>query len=266
MSRRLQAVLVLLLSGAILAGIWTLTSSPGRSGASGQADAAVVAIPRVAGGTPAQASVMPPKLQQGLQTQQQFAAVQMSMPPRWTKPPIGRLVSLLNLETRAGQVPPSAPSESDTAPCGSYATLLPNQIGEEGPNPRLRGYIENAICAGFSRGQQQAQNIALISVSGETLGGVFSVEFESPGWYLITFHLQNPTDQARHPRNKVFLAEGWSWSQILDDTRTLPAHGSVMLPMLVEMRSATDKGIYWYVDAGTSSTHLALQGLTIDKL
>ncbi len=218
-------------------------------------------------------------LQAELRRQTALATARIAGPGRWSAPALRAVIQVLRrdrqgaeLYTRSGSAEPSA-----DAICGSYAACLPNQIGEPSPDGRLSGeFLRVHLTSGFSLGQQHSQNIALVQgpPSVETIGS-FLLRRESSagaGWYLITLHLANPTAGSYRIRNRVFCMTGTlEGFPLVDDTRTLRPHETMMLPTLREWGASAKnwRRLLWGVEiTGTSGSPavVAFRGLTVDKL
>jgi hypothetical protein len=231
---------------------------------SGAGRAAAALAPRITDeGTP-----LPSSLLQEVRMAQQAANMQLQLPSAWSAPSVRSLLQIVRgdskgreLYARSGSTRPPA-----DALAGSYAVLRPNEIGEEGDNPRLSGSLNCYLRRGYSRAQQQAQNIALIYCPRECTGGAFSLRFDSPGWYLITLHLANAGGTTSRICTKAALLQGWSAQVVIDDDRQVAGGASFVLPCLVEVTAAATRSLFLEVSAPDGAHIIAFQSITVDEL
>jgi hypothetical protein len=261
--------LVLVLIGAVLVGVSVAALNPvARAG---------VKLPERTATTQKAA---PPAATKTV-TRDALALTPLKAPAPWTPPPLRDLVgaigdepevSRLGLASRARALSPSAPS-------GSYATVLPNDMGEESADRRLSGkFLHTVLMQGLSRAEQQRRNIALVQAEGMAFldyVGLFYLHRESPGWYVITLHLSNPTSYSYEITNRLWHSIGQvdMGNALLQETRTMPPHSTLVLPVLVERRASgadfEPYRIYWYasVDGVRFDSRLVVfRALTVDRL
>lgn len=261
--------LVVVLIGAVLAGVSVAALDPiARAGVKLPERAA----PTQKAGPPAAAKTV---------TRDALALTPLKAPAPWAPPSLRDVVgaigdepevSRLDLASRARALSPSAPS-------GSYATVLPNDIGEESTDRRLSGkFLHTVLMQGLSRAEQQRRNIALVQAEG--MGfldyvGLFYLHRESPGWYVITLHLSNPTSYSYEITNRLWHSVGQvdMGNSLLQETRTMPPHSSLVLPVLVERRASgadlEPYRIYWYASLDGvrfDSRLVVFRALTVDRL
>lgn len=276
MSPPRKLALLLLLSLGLL-GTASLLILPGLS--SDQAQAAVLRRlpPRVAEPPPA----LSPAVQQQLQQQTALATAALSSPTQWSRPPQRAVLLALQRDQQGAELfARSGGSEPPAdALAGSYATLLPNQIGETTAESRLSAdYLITHLRRDFSLNQQSSQNIALVpgpTRDFDLIGSLLltrASNTEEAGWYLITLHLANPTAASYRIRNGFFCVTGpFEGGTILDRTDTISAHGTAMVPVLYEWRASASnwRRLMWSMQVTPEASGpplVVFQGLTVDRL
>ncbi len=251
-------------------GVAPLTRGPGCE------EAAAGVITKAAGvlGKP-RAMLAAAELQQ-LQQERLLATRRVSVPAQWSPPRVGELLGAVSrhLPGAVGQKLFSGGSEGD-AESGSYASVTPNQLGTIGASGRMDGSLRVYLRGdGFSRAEQEAQDIALLAASPESEGppraGYFWIRFFSPGWYLIAWHLTNPNTWSADVHNTVRATKlgAGTTETLIDDTQTAPPGGEFTVPALKQI---TEPGLYlfyWHVSSTSNegSGLVVFRSLTVDKL
>ena len=147
--------------------------------------------------------------------------------------------------------------------------MTPNDIGIPNPASHLLGTLQNRLRLGYPRSVQQEQNIALLLASpDDEIEAYFTLHVDSPGWYLIAFHLGNAHTQPCAIHTKVLTGSFLSPEVLIDDTRTVAPEATLVVPTLVEItqsgnfRLALDP----YAESAGMSGHLVFHALTVDKI
>ncbi len=194
----------------------------------------------------------------------QFATLSLSVANRWQPPALSTLL---------GQIPKPLPSPTPdqpaAAPTGSYATFTAADAGLLAPNARVTGNLWTLLQLPYDRERQRQEDVALIPSFGERSVGGFTVNFDSPGWYIIALHLFNPNNQTVTVDNTLYyLPTGVPRPPFLQDSRVIPAKTSFMVPALAEFTVASET-FMWHPHArksGGLAVPLVLQAITVDKL
>ena len=276
MSRFLKLVPLILLCLCLL---YTVLALSPRGPSSHQAEAAVAR--RLPGLVTKPAPDLSPAIQHKLEQQTTLATTAITAPARWSRPPQREVVEVLRRDQEgAALLALSGSSEPpEGALSGSYAVVLANQIGEASGEERLSAdYLHVHLRRDFSLGRQSSENIALVLAPTRDLETVGSFllrresSTEDAGWYLIALHLANPTDSSYRIRNGIFCMTGiMAGGTILDRTETIPAHSTLMVPVLYQWRaSGSDaRRLLWSAQIWSEGSGLPLlvfQGLTVDRL
>ena len=202
--------------------------------------------------------------QQQLLQAHALATLPLTSPARWQRPSLAAV-----LAQTTPQPPPPSPDQDPGAAAGSYGTITPNDIGIPNPASHLLGTLQNRLCLQYPRSVQQEQNIALLLASPEDeIEAYFTLHVDSPGWYLIAFHLGNAHTQPCTIHTRVLT--GWPLSPqvLIDDTRTVAPEATAVVPTLVEItqsgnfRLALDP----YAACASVTGLLIFHALTVDKI
>lgn len=199
-------------------------------------------------------------------------------PTTWRRPPLLAVINEVRRTEKGRQLyTRSGGTSSDTsAPSGSYTMLTPNEMGiTVGPRDpeRLAQGDMSTICLTYiyPRRVQWDENIALCNgVDGQhRRHGVFSVNCDSPGWYAISLHLENPTRYSHQVTNQLLKFFPLPVGNVINDTRTILPGRQYVLAGLVEV---TAPGLYHFewkasIPGGSqSSRYILFRALTVDKL
>jgi hypothetical protein len=194
----------------------------------------------------------------------QLATLSLAVAGRWQPPALSTLLGQV-----AQPLPSPTPDQPAAAPTGSYATFTANDAGLLPQNARVIGNLWTLLQLPYGRERQRQENVALIPSFGERSVGGFSVDFDSPGWYIIALHLFNPNNQTVTVDNTLYyLPTGVPRPPFLEDSRVIPAKTSFMVPTLAEFTVASETFI-WHphaVKSGGLAVPLVLQAITVDKL
>ncbi len=265
MSHQAKLALAALGSFSILCALFLLSplaDSPPPAHAS-KVTAPTAALRKLPGRTTYTRPVAAPSAQQLLQTNA-LATAPLAIPARWQQP---TLASVLN--NLPSPPPPSpTPDHDPGAAAGSYATFTANDAGVIPQGSAVRGHLSTLLRTPYHRQRQQTEDVALVPSFGVRSVGGFTIECDSHGWYLIALHLFNPNNYPVTVANTLYyLPTGVPRPPFLEDTRTVPAQSSFMVPQLAEI---TDDSLtlVWhpYAHKNDSPVTLVFQALTVDKL
>jgi len=239
-----------------------IAGDPARS-APGRTQLAALATPRAAAGR------LATQLPKGML----LGELQLRVPPPWSTPKLRSVVNVLRsdpkgrqLYTLSGSTEPSA-----DAYAGSFGIARPNDVGEPVTSKvRFTAIHTTLWSGGFSRRVQQERNIALVSTaSAQTQVANVAVECDSPGWYVVTFHLSSAGLSDSRVRNTIRRANPATgvYTTELDDTRTVSPGATFALPFLFELREPDVQIVLWDVEPQSGGwVYLVLHAVTVDKI
>ena len=263
MSRALKLLLFATLGLALLFNVTTFRAGP-QSSTDGRAEAAVA--PRMG------PLLRAPAPRVGL------AEPQLKPPSLWQRPKVESIITEVRRTEKGRQLYTlSGGTGTDTtAPSGSYAMLTPNEmgltVGPADPERLAQGDLAT-ICLTYvyPRRVQWDANVALCNaVDGEhRRHGLFAFKCDSPGWYAVSLHLENPTRYAQQVTNQLRKFLPSPSEEVIDDTRTILPGQQYSVAGLVEI---TAPGLYHFEwkasipEGSRSSRYLLFRAFAVDKL
>jgi len=199
-------------------------------------------------------------------------------PTPWRRPPLLAVINEVRRTEKGRQLyTRSGGANGDTSvPSGSYTMLTPNEMGmtvaAEDPERVAQGDLSTvSITYTYPRRVQWDEDVALCNArDGEhRRHGVFAVNCDSPGWYAISLHLENPTRYSHQVTNQLQKLLPGSVEDTSNDTRTVLPRQQYVVAGLVEVATPELYHFEWKASVGgasQSSHYLLLRAVTVDKL